>query len=80
MNIQNHAGAMKIQPETEKMNLTAYERIFILDHEETSLVKFKDVFHEIWSKIIFTIHEEKVCVMGFDERKVSSLVKQCFVL
>jgi hypothetical protein len=38
---------MKIRPKTEKMNFTSYEWIFILDHEETSPVRFRDVFHEI---------------------------------
>ena len=36
MNSQNHARAMKIRPKTEKMNLTLYERILIIDHEEAS--------------------------------------------
>ena len=53
LNSQNHAQAMKIRPKTEKLNLTSYDRIFILDHEETSLIPFRDVFHEIWLKISF---------------------------
>ena len=53
MNNQNHPRAMKIRPKTEKLNLTSYDRIFILDHEETSLIWFRDVFHEIRLKIIF---------------------------
>ena len=36
LNSQTHARAMKIRPKTEKINLTSYERILILDHEETS--------------------------------------------
>ena len=44
---------MKIWPKTEKMNLTSYDKIFILDHEETSLIWFRDVFHEIWLKMSF---------------------------
>ena len=53
MNNQNHARVMKIWPKTKKMNLTSYERILILDHEETSLIRFWDVFHEIQLKISF---------------------------
>ena len=53
LNNQNHARVMKIWPKTEKMNLTSYERIFILDHEERSLIQFQDVFHEIRLKISF---------------------------
>ena len=53
LNNQNHARAMKIRPKTEKLNLTSYDRIFILDHEETILIRFRDVFHEIWLKISF---------------------------
>ena len=41
---QNHARAMKIRPKTRKMNMTSYDRIFILDHEETCLIRFRDVF------------------------------------
>ena len=78
MNNQNHPWVMKIQPKTEKMNLTSYERIFILDHEETSHIRFWDVFHEFDRKYVFTIHDEKVCLMRFDERKVRILVKKIF--
>jgi hypothetical protein len=53
MNNQNHARAMKIQPKTEKLNITSYDRIFILDYEETCLIQFQDVFHEIRLKISF---------------------------
>ena len=53
LNNQNHAWAMKIRWKNEKINLTSYERIFILDHEETTLIQFWDVFHEIWLKISF---------------------------
>ena len=60
---------MKIQPKTEKMNLTSYERIFILDHEETSLIRFWDVFYDIWLKISFYNLWWKVCLMEFTERK-----------
>ena len=37
----------------KKINLTSYEMILILDHEETSPVRFWDVFHEIRSNISF---------------------------
>ena len=47
LNNQNHARAMKIWPKTEKLNMTSYDRIFIQDHEETCLIRFRDVFHEI---------------------------------
>ena len=47
----------------------SYHRIFIQDHEETCLIQFWDVFHEIWVKISFLIRDEKVCLMEFDERK-----------
>ena len=60
---------MKIQPKNEKLNLTSYDRIFILDHEETSPIRLRDVIHDIWLKISFSIRDEKVCLMGFDERK-----------
>ena len=53
LNSQNHAQAMKIRPKTKKLNMTSYDRIFILDHEETSLIRFWDVFHEIRLKISF---------------------------
>ena len=53
MNNQNHARAMKIQPKTEKLNMTWYDRILILDHEETSFIQFWDVFYEIQLKISF---------------------------
>ena len=53
LNNQNHARAMKIRPKTEKLDMTSYDRIFILDHEETCLIRFRDVFHEIWLKISF---------------------------
>ena len=53
LNNQNHAWAMKIGPKTKKMNLISYDRIFILDHEETSLILFQYAFHEIWLKISF---------------------------
>ena len=53
LNNQNHARAMKIWPKTEKLNLTSYERIYILDHEETSLIRFRDVFHEFRLKLSF---------------------------
>ena len=69
LNNQNHAWAMKIWPKIEKMNLTSYERISILDHEETNLILLRDVFHEIRLKISFYNPRWKVCLMGFDERK-----------
>ena len=53
LNNQNHAQAMKIRQKIEKLNLTSYDRIFILDHEETCLIQFWDVFHEIWLKMFF---------------------------
>ena len=53
LNNQTQAWAMEIQPKTEKMNLTSYERIFILDHEETSPIQLQDVFHDIRLKISF---------------------------
>ena len=53
LNSQNHAQVMKIRPKTKKINLTSCESMFILDHEETSLIQFRYVFHEIWMKIIF---------------------------
>ena len=69
MNNQSHAWVMKIRPKTEKINLTSYERILILDHEETSHIRFWDVFHEIRSKISFHNPRWKVSLMTFDERK-----------
>ena len=53
MNNRNHARVMKIWPKTEIVNLTSYDRIFIFDHEEPSLIWFRDVFHEIRLKISF---------------------------
>ena len=53
LNIQNHARAMKNQTKTEKLNMTSYDRIFIMGHEETCLIRFRDVFHEIRVKIFF---------------------------
>jgi hypothetical protein len=41
MNNQTHPWAMKIQPKTKKINLTSYERILILDHEEKSPFLFR---------------------------------------
>ena len=69
LNNQTHAWAMKIRPKTEKINLTSYERILILDHEETSPIRFWDVFHEIRPKISFHNPRWKVGLMGFDEWK-----------
>ena len=59
----------KFNQKMKKLNLTSYNRIFILDHEETSLIRFRDVFHDIQLKIIFNSPWWKVCLMGFDERK-----------
>ena len=53
VNNQNREWAMKIRPKSKKMNLTSYDRILILDHEKISLIRFQDVFHEIWLKISF---------------------------
>ena len=50
---QNHARAMKIRPKTKKLKLNSYDKIFISDHEKTTLIQFQDVFHEIWLKINF---------------------------
>ena len=69
MNNQNHGWMMKIWPKIENLNMTSYDRIFILDHEETCLIRLWDVFHEIRVKIIFYNPWWKVCLMGFDERK-----------
>ena len=70
---------MKVQPKTEKkMNLTSYERIFIMDHEETSLIRFREVFHKIQLKISFYNPRRKVCLMGFDERKSWKFGKKMF--
>ncbi|CAF4321246.1 unnamed protein product, partial [Adineta steineri] len=51
---KNHARAMQIQPKTEKINLTSYEIILLLDHNETHPIQFGDVFHEFRSKISFS--------------------------
>ena len=72
LNNQNHAWAMKIQPKTEKLNMTSYDRIFILDHEETCLIQFQDVFHEIQVKIFFLQSVMKKCVSW-------GSMKECFV-
>ena len=53
LNSQNHARVMKIWPKTKILNLTLYDRIFIMYNEETSLIRFWDEFHEIRLKIIF---------------------------
>ena len=78
LNNQNHARAMKIRPKTEKMNLTSYERILLLDHEETSPIQFGYVFHDIWSKLVFTIHDEKLVSWGSMNEKFRSWVEECF--
>ena len=44
LNNQNHAWVMKIRPKTKILNMTSYDRIFILDHEETCLIRFWYVF------------------------------------
>ena len=59
----------KFDQQTEKLNLTSYDRIFILDHEETNLIRFLDVFNEMWLKLSFYNPWWKSCLMGFDERK-----------
>jgi hypothetical protein len=69
LNNQNYAWVMKIRTKIEKMNLTSYDRIFILDHEETSLIWFRDIFHDIRLKISFYNLWWKMCLTGFDERK-----------
>ena len=80
LNIQNHAWATKIRPKTEKLNMTSYDKIFIMDHEETSLIQFRDVFHEIWLKTSFYNLWWKKCVSwGSMRKKVWSLMKECLV-
>jgi hypothetical protein len=49
--------------------MASYDEIFIQDHDETYLIQFWDVFHEIWVKMSFAICGEKVCLMEFNERK-----------
>ena len=78
LNNQTHARAMKIRPKTEKMNFTSYEIILILDHEETSPIRFWDVFHEIWSKISFHNPRWKGLSHGVRWKKSWILVKKCF--
>ena len=61
-----HARTMKIQPKLEKFNLSSYEMILLLDHNETSPIRFRWVFYEIQSKIVFSQSRWKLSLIGFD--------------
>ena len=79
MNNQTHAHVMKIRPKTEKINLTSFERILILENEETSPIRFGCVFHKIWLKIVFFHnHDENWVSWGSMNEKVRSWVEECF--
>ena len=53
LNNQNHVRAMKIRPKTETLIMTSYDRILFQGNEETCLIRFQDVFHDIWVEISF---------------------------
>ena len=42
----------EILTKLEKINLSSYENISLLKHNETSPIQFGWVFDEIWSKIL----------------------------
>ena len=66
---------MKMQPKLEKINLSSYERISLLDYNETSPIRSRDIFHDIRSKISFHNHDEKLVLRGSMNEKVTSWVK-----
>ena len=68
-----------MRPKLEKINLSSYKRISLLDHNETSAIWFGWVFHEIRSKISFSQSRWKISLMELDEWKSLKLsVKKWF--
>ena len=63
---QIHARTMKMRQKLENINLSSYERISLLDHNEISPIQFRWVFHEIQSKISFSQSRWKISLMRFD--------------
>ena len=78
LNNQNHVWAVIIQPKTEKLNMTSYDRIFIQDHEETCLIWFWYVFHEIWVKMCFCNPWWKSVSHGIRWRKRFEVMERMF--
>ena len=66
---QIHAWTMKMRPKLEKINLSSYERISLIDNNQTSPIWFGCVFHEIWPNFFCSQSRWKVSLMRFDEWK-----------
>ena len=62
---------MKIRPKTEKTNMSSYEMILLLNHNETSPIRFRWVIHEFRSKISFSEYNEKLVSWGLMNEEVN---------